>query len=381
MSRVFRVIPPLSVALCLLSTQVTAQTKPPKAAPVKAAPRAVSVGQYRQFLEAQKQKLDQIEKRAPRNVTPVLNALNSAFIVKRSDGATQKTDGDSWSRTVVIANGKNFGNLTKSEVAALRKNVETQIKSLDEWNTVKEGTFFVPYDAKTTISQLEQSGQIRTRPHAWQQAIADGRKWVGDMWKAFLDWLSGLRPQTAAPAPNIPDMSWLWPVFWVCIVSLLAAIFYMVFRALGGVEWLAIRRRRSKPVVEFEGEDAQLLKLPPDELRDRAEAYARKGNYREALRHRFLAVLVNFDARGVWRYDLRRTNWEHIASLRQQEAWRGLVAPLSDLTRRFDRVRYGNGNCNESEWNQFQSDALKLENSIPKSSVNESKHELAGARS
>ncbi len=380
MNRVFSVTPRLLVAFALVSTtRVDAQgTKPAKPVPVKVAPRALSAIQYRQFLETQKRSLEQIEKRAPRDVSKILKALDSGFIVKRSDGATQQTEGNLWNKILALPGGKNYKNLTKRDVTALRRDVETQINALDEWNTSKDGTYFVNADAKTIVTQLEQSGQIRTGPQAWQLAMANGRRWLGDRWEAFVDWLGSLRPTRSTPVTGVPDMSWLWPVFWVCVVAMLGAIFFLVFRSLGGVEWLALRRR-PKRETEFEGEDAQLLKLPPDELRDRAEAFARKGNYREALRHRFLAILVNFDARGVWRYDLRRTNWEHIAGLRRQEAWKGLVAPLSDLTRRFDRVRYGGGLCDENEWLQFHSDATKLEEAIPKSTPNEPKRELAGA--
>jgi hypothetical protein len=111
----------------------------------------------------------------------------------------------------------------------------------------------------------------------------------------------------------------------------------------------------------LEGEDAQLLLLPPTELRSRADEYAAQGNFREALRHRYLALLVQLDTRGVWRYDARRTNWEHIAALRRQENKQILVSPLSELTRRFDRVRYGGAACDIEQWQQFDADARQFE--------------------
>ncbi|HEX8465660.1 MAG TPA: DUF4129 domain-containing protein, partial [Abditibacterium sp.] len=120
--------------------------------------------------------------------------------------------------------------------------------------------------------------------------------------------------------------------------------------------------RTKSRVAELEGEDAQLLLLPPDELRLRAEEYAARGEFREALRHRYLALLLQLDARGVWRYDARRTNWEHIAGLRRSESKTALVAPLSDLTRRFDRVRYGGAPCDQGQWADFNSDTQNLEN-------------------
>ena len=107
----------------------------------------------------------------------------------------------------------------------------------------------------------------------------------------------------------------------------------------------------------LEGEDQALLRLPPDELLDRAQAFASQNNFREALRHRYLSLLLLLDARGVWRYDRRRTNWEHIARLKSSNAAQSGVQSLSDLTLRFDRVRYGNESCDQNAWLQFDQDA------------------------
>ena len=109
------------------------------------------------------------------------------------------------------------------------------------------------------------------------------------------------------------------------------------------------------------GEDAELLQLPPDELLSRAGQLARKGDFAGALRHRFIGVLVTLDERGVWRYDTRRTNWEHIAALKKKSQWNTITNPLSDLTRHFDRVRYGNAPCLQTDWTRFDADSEKLE--------------------
>ncbi|RYG00254.1 MAG: DUF4129 domain-containing protein, partial [Caulobacteraceae bacterium] len=127
------------------------------------------------------------------------------------------------------------------------------------------------------------------------------------------------------------------------------------------VSW---KRRSVKRDAVLEGEDAELLLLPPEELRSRADIYASQGNYREALRHRYLALLLQLDSRGVWRYDTHRTNWEHIAGLRRHENQGTLVAPLSALTRRFDRVRYGGATCDSDQWTEFDADARAFEAQI-----------------
>ena len=173
----------------------------------------------------------------------------------------------------------------------------------------------------------------------------------------------------------VPDFGWLIFVFWAIIASLLAFLLVAAYRVFAAnIRWGG--RRKKKEDDEFEGEDAELLSLPPDELGDRAAQFARDGNFREALRHRYIALLLRLDGRGVWRYDTRRTNWEHIAALRRgaAQSGAGIVAPLSDLTRRFDRVRYGSAPCDQNDWQQFERDATDLEDRATQSSP-----QMAGA--
>ena len=97
----------------------------------------------------------------------------------------------------------------------------------------------------------------------------------------------------------------------------------------------------------------------------RASSSASSGEKAKApwgrLRRLYIALLLNLDARGVWRYDARRTNWEHIHALEKNTAHHALVAPLADITHRFDRVRYGNADCNRDDWDAFERDVTKVE--------------------
>ena len=80
------------------------------------------------------------------------------------------------------------------------------------------------------------------------------------------------------------------------------------------------------------------------------------------MRHRFIATLVRFDERALWRYNTRRTNREHIALLRADAARTELAGPMETLARRFDRVRYGNAQASHGDWTRFDADASGLEN-------------------
>jgi hypothetical protein len=101
------------------------------------------------------------------------------------------------------------------------------------------------------------------------------------------------------------------------VLSLLAVLGYLLWRTLGG----RLGREGARREVRYlQSEDAELLLLPPDELRQRADGFAASGDFRQALRHLYLSLLLELDSGGVWRYDTRRTNWEHIRVLRRKSS-------------------------------------------------------------
>lgn len=313
-----------------------------------AAPQTISVGQYRALLQSAAQQLKQMETQAPRHPAPVLKTLATPYTVRRADGATQTVH----SSTPGMAGGRLTQSATRQTVQEAHTAVLTRLKALDAW----ERSRYVPADAQAIVTQLEGSGQIRTGPTWIEQSWANFYKAITEAFKRFLEWFSDLFP-SGGPS-NIPeiDPTWIRIVFFISVIALLAAIGYLIWQIIGN-------RRKNQPqgAFAFSPEDAELLALPPDELRTRASRFAAEGNFREALRHLYIALLLNLDEREVWRYDARRTNWEHITALEKSATHHILVAPLADITHRFDRVRYGNADCTQQDWSVFERDVNRVE--------------------
>jgi hypothetical protein len=293
----------------------------------------------------------------------IVQSLSKPQVVRRADGATQAAGTDEWQRLLAEIKGKP----SLAEVRTVREIVVRRRLAIEQWMSPRNGGFYEPQDAQNLMRQLEATGQIRTGPTRVQQFWANIRTWfkntIGELLRRIANWLSGAMPSAPRPAPNF-DPRWIKFLFYSTVLSLLAVLAYLVWKTLGG-RW---GRQGARREVRFTGEDAELLRLPPDELRDRARQLAGEGNFREALRHLYIALLLVLDARGVWRYDTRRTNWEHIAALRQSSkdnpSRAPLVEPLSDLTLRFDRVRYGNANCDQDDWTRFSQDVERLETTV-----------------
>ncbi len=375
-------------ALLALASPSNAQTSP-LAAGKTAKPVTVSVAQYRAQRVKARDDLAALMARTGgglRDATKIIKALDKAQFAKRADGQTQSANGTRWSALTAgvsplgAGDGYNIKALKREEIKQLQRDLEAEIAEVDAWNTRTNGAYYKSVDAGAIIRDLEKSGQIRTGPTWLQLQWQNAKKWAMGVLKSLLTWIGSLFPIFAPRAGgSMPNLSWLIFVFWALIASLLAFLLFAAYRAFAGnIRWGG--RRRKKSEEQLEGEDAELLMLPPDELAQRAAQFAVEGNFREALRHRYIALLLRLDGRGVWRYDTRRTNWEHIAALRRGGADAvganaQIVAPLSDLTRRFDRVRYGGAPCDSAHWQQFDADAQSLESNAGSNQT----REVAGA--
>jgi len=370
------------LALAWPAAAQTSKSAAPKGSPATAAPmappRTETVEQYDAHLAEAENALRAMEDKPARPMQQVMKKLAKAAAglkVKRPDGETQSVDSDLWS----LDEYNRDGNATRDQVHQARETIALQRRALRVWAGTAEaekpelGSTAIqeqdsdlarngPAAAQEIVRQLESTGQIRTGPTRFEQAMFDFWKWVGDSFLKLLDWIGNLFPKSTPNVGAPPSINWgfIKVFFWGVVGTLLLLIAYMVWKAIDGRRFSLGTRRK----VRFEGsEDSELLMLPPDELRDRARQLAAEGNFREALRHLYIALLLTLDSSGVWHYDTRRTNWEHIAALRRDPTLRPIVAPLSDLTRRFDRVRYGNAACDNRDWTLFERDVVRLEQS------------------
>ncbi len=346
-----------------------AQFKPPLSRPTSTpTPATITAQEYRDQLDKQIGELKKMEHSPARPLAPWLQNRAKDYIIKREDGTTQKATSGEWDRRAI----ESKGNAPKADVRAMRESLEQRRAALDDWTRRDaDGRYFAGADVQTRIRQLERTGVIRTGPTATQVWWDGVKKWFFKTIENFFGWLSRSLP--SAPTGSVPSIDPLWikGFFYLILAALVGAIGYFLVRPLAlylSLHWdgwhFFGRRSTARRQVEFTGEDAELLQMPPDELLERARAFAAQGNFREALRHVYIRLLLQLDARGVWRYDTRRTNWEHVAALRQNPAHQPLARPLSDLTRRFDRVRYGNAPCSDAEWQRFERDAMAVESSL-----------------
>ncbi|HEX8235856.1 MAG TPA: DUF4129 domain-containing protein [Abditibacteriaceae bacterium] len=361
------------------------ESVPPKSAPPKSAP-LLEARSYHARLQRAEDAFTRMENGAPRTgAGDIVQSLSAPpeFKLRRADGETMGANSYEWQRRLGSISSKRI--VSREAVRDLRLAVNRRRVALEEWISGRNGQLYEAADAQDIMRQLESTGQIRSGPTRWQKMWADLTRSIGQgitkLFDTIIGWLGSNAPPATNKAPNI-DTRWITFFFYSTVLSLLAVLGYLLWRTLGG----RLGREGARREVRYlQSEDAELLLLPPDELRQRAERFAAEGDFRQALRHMYLSLLLQLDSRGVWRYDTRRTNWEHIRALRRNAQGVTLIDPLADITRRFDRVRYGDAPCSAQDWSRFATDVQEVQrladDNKPRNTAASRAETASGARS
>jgi hypothetical protein len=81
------------------------------------------------------------------------------------------------------------------------------------------------------------------------------------------------------------------------------------------------------------------LARPPEGWAHLADELAARGEYREAVRSLYLALLSRLHREGAILYDSNLSNWDYLRHFKGRRDW---LPPFRELTRRFDFAWYGN---------------------------------------
>ena len=93
------------------------------------------------------------------------------------------------------------------------------------------------------------------------------------------------------------------------------------------------------------------LSRPPESWAHLADELAARGEYREAVRGLYLALLSRLHHQGAIHYDPRLSNWDYLRQFRGRSEW---MPSLRELTLRFDFAWYGNLPVGERGYRDFR---------------------------
>jgi hypothetical protein len=169
-------------------------------------------------------------------------------------------------------------------------------------------------------------------------------------WKRFTDWLAktleelfkrdrdpvrtspNLAPSTGASAANVLVV--------ILIGVALAVLVAVLVRAFAKRDQDGSQLEVSTFETSALAQDPMsALSRPPEGWAHLADELAAKGEYREAVRSLYLALLSRLHREGAILYDSTLSNWDYLRNFKGRRDW---LPPFRELTRRFDFAWYGN---------------------------------------
>lgn len=228
----------------------------------------------------------------------------------------------------------------------LRRTTE-RLKAIDERLTELEKP--VPGIIGSKAEDSRKLAEILRRSEYAHQAKQ--RSAVSRLLDEFAEWLSSWFPK---PQPLAPGRAAIFSrvAQWVVIALALAVLAFVLRLFLP--RFLAGRKGRKK-----EKATARIVlgeRLEPDQsaldLLAEAEALARRGELRAAIRKAYIALLVELGERKIISLAQHKTNRDYLRAVRAVEPLYGDVKQLTDS---FERHWYGLAQANETDWLAFRS--------------------------
>ena len=196
---------------------------------------------------------------------------------------------------------------------------------------------------------------ILQRPEYNKQAAEDSA--LARLWKKFKEWLNSLLPESDGFGKGATEtFSIIARLF---VFALAAAVFiYVIWKY--GVRLLP--RNRVKKKLKSEARVVLGERLAPGQtsadLIEQAEALARSGDLRGAIRKAYIAVLVELGERRTLRLAAHKTNRDYLLALRRDHA--ALYGDMQPLTHNYERHWYGFAPATDADWYDFQSRCRQL---------------------
>ncbi|MDT4897147.1 MAG: hypothetical protein QOH25_2224 [Acidobacteriota bacterium] len=171
------------------------------------------------------------------------------------------------------------------------------------------------------------------------------------LWERFKEWFNSLFPDRNPLQPG--QSSWLSLVAMILIFGLAAGVIaYVIWKffpfGLAGGTRLKLEKNQARIVL---GEH-----LAPDQtaadLLAEAEALARKGELRAAIRKGYIALLCELGDRKVLSLAQHKTNHDYLRAVREK---RPLLKEMQKLTASFENHWYGFVPTTPNDWTTFRS--------------------------
>lgn len=174
------------------------------------------------------------------------------------------------------------------------------------------------------------------------------QKW----WREFKEWLASIWPQPNLSPGTAWDFSSVRSILQIVIIGLVIALIgFIVWRLAPFITARfgdRAKKKREERIIlgERVGADESAA-----DLFGEAEALAREGNLRGAIRKGYIAVLCELGDRKIVRLARHKTNRDYLRDVRKVD---DLFQNMTGLTNGFERTWYGLRSPEQADWEEFR---------------------------
>ncbi len=223
---------------------------------------------------------------------------------------------------------------------------------LERWNHVTSEVL-----EKDSTDYASRIGAILARREFHPR---ESRNLLAEAWKSMWKWLEKWLEKLFGSAKTAPAKTYEPPDFsGFARVLIYAACTAGVVLAIGLIVWLVrfFRARKDGPDEQPPARLADLLEpgetLDPDEHLQLARRRASDGDFRRAIRHLFLSMLLSLDRTERIRLEASRTNEEYLAAILSGDHPREFRTVFARMVPAFDRTWYGMSTASRGEFETF----------------------------
>ena len=223
-------------------------------------------------------------------------------------------------------------------------------------------------EAQQTGPEVDAQGrakEILARPEfdetVEEPKAPDEPGWFAKLLRRFLEWLEELFKkkrddddgETVSAPTTSTDMAGANVVMIIALVLVAAALIFILVRSFKPKERADTELDDMGGLSQqsLETDPMSALSKPPETWAGLADELAARGDFREAIRHLYLALLSRLHRDGVIDYDPTLSNWEYLFAFKGTSAFK---AAFKELTRRFDFAWYGNLDVDSMAWSIFR---------------------------
>lgn len=312
---------------------------------------ATPVNEYQKHLSQAIAALDSLVQLEENETASAFEARNTETVLSVRQLVPAKETIESAGQTFTVDNSwlqqelDKYKNTSGPERSILRQQIIERLQGIAE--RVKEAQ-------QPTVGSEDKAQQSRTLAEILQRPEyarkVQEQSAIGRLWERFLKWLQNLFPK---PRPVEPGTAGIFSnIAQVFVIALALAVLIFVARLF--LPRLLHYRRAKRKVKE--GPRIVLgERLEPDQsatdLLSEAEALARAGDLRAAIRKAYIALLLELGERKIITLEQHKTNYDYLRAVRRLEH---LYPNVKQLTDSFELHWYGLARATETDWQTFR---------------------------